>query len=104
MRLSPSLGKSAQERKSKIAGQYHLYTLERKGAQISAEQAVELLFNPRITLAGGGFQTKTIEDSDPATTVADQSRLLKDAGNQIDTGAAHAQHLGEELLGEQILV
>jgi hypothetical protein len=45
-----------------------------------------------------------VEHPDAAAAVEDQALVLQGAGEHRDAGALHAEHLGEELLGQQQFV
>src|SRR5271168_4618841 len=51
-----------------------------------------------IALAGLSFELRAIDDRDRAPSSADGTARLEDAGDTRGVGAAHAQHLGKELL------
>ena len=57
-----------------------------------------------VALAGARPQAMTVEDGDDAAAVADQAGALQAARCRRYAGALHAQHHGEELLGQQELV
>ena len=57
-------------------------------------------FDDLVTAARPRFQARSVEDRDLASDVADQFPLLEGAGCIGDALASHAQHVGEELLGE----
>ena len=57
-------------------------------------------FDDLVTSARPRFQARSVEDSELASDVTDQVPLLEGAGRISNALAAHAQHVGEELLGE----
>src|SRR5437868_7099502 len=67
----------------------------------SAEQAFVLATDDLVTLARRGLQSISIQDRDPTPRVTDQPGPLKGSGGLVDPGAAHTQHLRQELLGQQ---
>jgi len=58
------------------------------------------LVKDAVAGAGGGFQAIATENADATTFVGDEAAALEDAGDKGDGGAAGAEHLCEELLGE----
>jgi hypothetical protein len=63
--------------------------------RLLVEQAVELVRNYPVALAGYGFQAGAIADSEPAAAVGDQPLALKGAGYLAYAGTPHPQHLRE---------
>ena len=74
------------------------------GFRASAEQAVQLLRDHFVAFAGSGFEPLAIEDGQPAPVVGNQPALLEFARHGRHGRAAHAEHLGQELLGKLELV
>jgi hypothetical protein len=60
----------------------------------------DIQFDDLVTSARPRFQARSVEDRELASDVTDQVPLLEDAGCIGDALATHAQHVGEELLGE----
>ena len=60
----------------------------------------DIQFYDLVTSARPRFQARSVEDRDLASDVADQVPLLEGACCIGDALAAHAQHVGEELLGQ----
>ena len=60
---------------------------------LGAKEARELAFDNAVALTGCRFQTRAIEDGDPATPVTDQPRPLQCAGRLTGAAAIYAQHL-----------
>src|SRR5215208_3856334 len=61
---------------------------------------VELVADGEVALARGCLQAVAVHDGDAAAAVADESGLLEGTGALGDRGAADAEHLGEEVLGD----
>src|SRR5215207_1059659 len=61
---------------------------------------VEFVADGEVALAGGCLQAVAVHDGDAAAAVADESGLLEGTGAVGDRGAADAEHLGEEVLGD----
>ena len=65
---------------------------------VSLSEAIQ--FDDLITSARPRFQARSVQDCELASDVTDQVHLLEGAGCLGDAFSAHAQHVGEELLGE----
>src|ERR1700674_38511 len=68
------------------------------------EQAIKLPFDHRVTLAGEGLQSRSVEYGDAATHVANQAGPLQFPSGLRDALAAHSQHIGNQFLGHGQLV
>ena len=53
-----------------------------------------------VTLAGHRFQACAVQDLDLAARIADHLRLLHGAGGDGDGAALHAQHVGQQFVGQ----
>ena len=69
------------------------------GRPLLVEQALKLLRDHAVALAGRGFQAAAIDYPEVAAPVGDQPLPLKGARYLAYAGTPHAQHLGEKLLG-----
>ena len=69
-----------------------------------AEQTVQLLGDHFVAFAAGRLQSLSIENGDHATVIINQPGLLEGARHGSHGGAAHAEHLGQELMRELELV
>src|SRR5262245_29353129 len=56
-----------------------------------------------VALTTGGFQPFPVEDPDQTPPISDKAGRLQRPGDDLDGLAAHAQHLGQELLREREL-
>src|SRR5207244_3836377 len=61
----------------------------------SGEEAVELVLDGPVALAGGGLQAAGVRDRYLAPPVLDQAALLQGLEHFRDAGAAHAEHDGQ---------
>ena len=68
------------------------------------EQTVILAFDDRIALACPRFQRRAVEHDHAAAAAKDQPGLLQPYGNLGDALAAHAQHVGDQVMRERQLV
>ncbi len=57
-------------------------------------------FVGRITPAGGGLQATVVENRHIPAAIADQSAILQCSGGPDYADAAHAQHEGQEFVGD----
>src|SRR5262249_46586862 len=65
-----------------------------------AQSAIEVL-DCVVALTSGALQTFTVDDSDRATEVLNQTCTLQNSGGNGHSGASSAQHFAEELMGER---
>jgi len=68
------------------------------------KQAVVLFLDHGVAFAGALLESGAINDRDVAALVADQSGLLQVAGGFSDALAAHAEHVGDQLLRHRQLI
>src|ERR1044071_4506559 len=62
------------------------------------QQAIELLLDDRIALAGTRLEAGAMEHGDASAAVFDQPGVLQVAGRLRDTFTSYAQHVGDQLL------
>src|ERR1700680_2294434 len=68
------------------------------------QETIALFLNHGITLATQLFQPRPVQYRDLSTDVADNTELVQLAGGFGDAFTAHAEHIGDELLGHGQLV
>src|ERR671914_252133 len=71
---------------------------------LALQESLRFLVHDLITLASTPFETLAVEDREPPPRVGDEAGLLQHAGSLGHARAAHAEHLGHELLREHHLV
>ena len=68
------------------------------------KQAIELALDHGIAFADATLEAGAVEDFDGSVAVTDQSGGLQLQSGFSDPGPAHAQHVGNQLLGHAQLV
>lgn len=58
------------------------------------EQASEMSLDDGVTLAGGGFEARAVDDNHASVSVVDQSRALECADRERHRRTTDAQHDG----------
>lgn len=53
-----------------------------------------------VTAAGSGLQTVTVDNRDISATILNEFTILQRSRRLGDADAAHAQHVGKELVGD----
>ncbi|SIT52025.1 hypothetical protein BN2476_1670002 [Paraburkholderia piptadeniae] len=64
------------------------------------EEAVEFAVDDGVALARAGFEAFAVEDADVPAAVVDEAVAVEFAGGFGDAFAAHAEHVGDQLLGD----
>jgi hypothetical protein len=62
------------------------------------EQASEMSLADGVTLAGGSFEARAVEDDDAPVSAVDQSRTLQGADRERHCRTTDTQHDSDELL------
>ena len=71
---------------------------------VRRQEAIAFLLDHGITLATQLFQLWPVQYRDLPTDVADNTELVQFTGGFGDPFSAHAEHVGDELLGHDQLV
>lgn len=64
------------------------------------ENAILFRFDDSVAVARNRFEAGSIQSRERAAAVTDQASFLKRAGSFVYALAPHAQHIGQEFLGE----
>ena len=68
------------------------------GWRVGGEQSLEFSFDDGVTLARARFESVTIQNCDSAASIFDEPCALQVSRGFRHALAAHAQHIGDELL------
>jgi hypothetical protein len=71
-----------------------------EGVLSGSHQLVSLRADHRIAFAGAILEAVTVEDSDMAARISDQSCLLQGVGLNRNGVSANAEHVRKKLLGQ----
>jgi hypothetical protein len=79
-------------------------SLKRRVQAFCWYQAISFPLDDCVTLAAEVFQLVAIENRDPSTPIADDTKVLQFVRSLIDAFAANAKHVCDERLGHGQLV
>src|SRR3954451_8589150 len=68
---------------------------------LGAQQTFKPLTNRAVAFAGSGLKAAAVEDGDQPAGIADEACSLQDSRGDGNARAVHAQHHGDEFLGER---